>query len=914
MNITKVISIFLWTNCCWLLADNSSLLEPARKGERLYREANFEEAIPYYKTLLQQAESSQLQTGLSLRLAHCYLLLNEPEKALETLTQMEQSEIGFLFFQKDEASKSDFYSFYICLKSQILMNLNSPLPALSFLNQCSYNSSNNSLINLEKGIHWLKCNDLTQAEMAFKSILHPQFSIDFKPTPSYHIFAQLQLAKIAYIKGDFRKAQHIIKNLNSAHTSHFISAIKYLSGHIFLALDQPDEARSCFKSLLSKKRIRNKDVLSNYLLCCLKSALILKKNNSQDDLESLFKEADPYLDHLTLFNKDENSILLCGKYAIVKAHCCSTEYNQEQLRAALQFSQLHLNEENFQNLCLFQTSLYDLNHYQELCEKILLPSLSPSLEANIYFTLGIKTLEEGREAQDELKIRHAISFLQKSLTLTSSKMIYVNSLKYLAFAFASLPGKTEAQHAWHLLEKLKEQKHYNEGFIEIDTLTVLLAQRLGEKTKLEDTKKELLKRPNEQNLLLLSRISLQCGNYQEADAFLTQLIDNPIYTNSYAEAFFWKAYLSEKKGELENRQKYMQYAYEKGGQSPFAPLAYFSVYSYSDYMQSKRKAIKHLLHLPSLYKDHPLSISAYYLSGLYYLKDHLSEEGLIIKSKNLTQAIESFQNAENSFEVLEEKHKIPTCELPYFTQAYLQAKYERACCNFDIANHSDGGKKEIYDDYAESLYKELIQEFNPPSERIKKYTNALSTSYPSLFAKSLYQLAELYIQTQRVDEAEILLKDSINRYNKCFIKQNTQLMRTWKSLARIALIKGQEQTALEHFSRAENSLTCNSPFNNTERLDLKIAQSQCHKTLHNYDQAMKLLSEVINEDVISPLRIKAMFLRAEIYELEDREELALKQLEAVARKEGEWAEKAKEKLRETYGYSFDNQCHLRKSL
>ena len=49
-------------------------------------------------------------------------------------------------------------------------------------------------------------------------------------------------------------------------------------------------------------------------------------------------------------------------------------------------------------------------------------------------------------------------------------------------------------------------------------------------------------------------------------------------------------------------------------------------------------------------------------------------------------------------------------------------------------------------------------------------------------------------------------------------------------------------------------------------------------------------------------RIKAMYLRAETYELQNRPELALKQLESTARKGGEWAQKAQKKLEENYGY------------
>ena len=68
------------------------------------------------------------------------------------------------------------------------------------------------------------------------------------------------------------------------------------------------------------------------------------------------------------------------------------------------------------------------------------------------------------------------------------------------------------------------------------------------------------------------------------------------------------------------------------------------------------------------------------------------------------------------------------------------------------------------------------------------------------------------------------------------------------------------------------------------------------------DEAMILLSKVINDDTISSLRLKAMFIRAEIYEQQGRQELAIKQLEATSKKGGEWALKAKEKLVCDYGF------------
>lgn len=81
-----------------------------------------------------------------------------------------------------------------------------------------------------------------------------------------------------------------------------------------------------------------------------------------------------------------------------------------------------------------------------------------------------------------------------------------------------------------------------------------------------------------------------------------------------------------------------------------------------------------------------------------------------------------------------------------------------------------------------------------------------------------------------------------------------------------------------------------------------MSQMQC--CLGQHDTAMKNLSQVINADTASPLRIQAMVLRADIYEKQNRPELAVRQLEAAAKKGGEWGEKAKRQLRDYYGFEF----------
>jgi Tfp pilus assembly protein PilF len=107
--------------------------------------------------------------------------------------------------------------------------------------------------------------------------------------------------------------------------------------------------------------------------------------------------------------------------------------------------------------------------------------------------------------------------------------------------------------------------------------------------------------------------------------------------------------------------------------------------------------------------------------------------------------------------------------------------------------------------------------------------------------------------------------------------------------------------ALQCFGEAKRA-NRGSFLNTDQRLDLSIQEALCYIDLNKLDQAMLILSDVINDDAISSLRVKAMVLRAEVYEKQGRIELAKKQLEATANKGGQWAKQAKEKLIKDYGY------------
>ena len=79
-------------------------------------------------------------------------------------------------------------------------------------------------------------------------------------------------------------------------------------------------------------------------------------------------------------------------------------------------------------------------------------------------------------------------------------------------------------------------------------------------------------------------------------------------------------------------------------------------------------------------------------------------------------------------------------------------------------------------------------------------------------------------------------------------------------------------------------------------LQVAIEKSLCLKEKGSISQAMACLAWVINDSAISSLRIKAMVLRADLYMLVKRPELAIRQLEAAKGKGGEWGIIAERKL------------------
>lgn len=360
------------------------------------------------------------------------------------------------------------------------------------------------------------------------------------------------------------------------------------------------------------------------------------------------------------------------------------------------------------------------------------------------------------------------------------------------------------------------------------------------------------------------------------------------------DAYFWtaKSLESSESGHADIKV-YKQKVYEEYPKSSYADEAYFTYYTYRDYLQGDRAALKHLQHLSELFPNSRYTISAAYLIGMDFKRDRKSPEGKSLRKKDLNRSIEAFHDAESAFDRLNQAHQIPADQLHYFAKIRYRSILERALTNLAIGEESQGAKKKIFYEYAVEVLKHTVDELNA-NDLMK------GESYPPLLEESSFWLAQGYIKLERDEEADKIYDEMLRRYRTAKITRGYFLSRVWYEKGLIAMRQKKYQNALDDFTRAEKSGK-GKLLSTDQKIDLWIQQSLSYKELGDTEKAMITLSKAINDDAISSLRVKAMYLRSEVYEARGRHELARRQLEATAKKGGEWALKARQKMEKEYG-------------
>ncbi|MFN4174489.1 MAG: tetratricopeptide repeat protein [Parachlamydiaceae bacterium] len=281
----------------------------------------------------------------------------------------------------------------------------------------------------------------------------------------------------------------------------------------------------------------------------------------------------------------------------------------------------------------------------------------------------------------------------------------------------------------------------------------------------------------------------------------------------------------------------------------------FSLYSYQDYLFGDKEAIKHLSQFVKNYSNHPLALNGYYLLGL-----DLKMERKKVHAKNLTEAADLFLEVEHRFS----KIAIPASQYTYYLALKHEASLERAKTLFTLAEEGGDAKKKLYYGYAQEVLNGLENEPLSSNERGELV------------------LLKGSILSRLEENASEYLKNAL-----------PSLSKRYRSLASLSLAKWNPQDALIYLNDLDSL-----PMD--EKLSAMLIKSEAYENKGDLDSALSTLSEVINENAVSEKRIEAMYKRAMLYEKQNRQDLAHRQLEACKQKGGEWGMKAAAHLKEKY--------------
>lgn len=553
----------------------------------------------------------------------------------------------------------------------------------------------------------------------------------------------------------------------------------------------------------------------------------------------------------------------------------------------------------YKELGLLEQALEYLLSYQNMVSKTQEPHFHSSAKNEIVSILS--ALEQPANAQRAIDT--------KSLSLSTIKLLKKSNAR--AFLAAnSIEGDTQAL---GLIQDLRKEEGDSSEILFLEGLAhSQLAQHTRDNSlflKAEECWKEVAKTISEDSeedlskvlsLNALASLYFQLEKFSLAEETFCKLSRITSHTPYAADALFFASVCAEKQmKDQETIFNYRTQLLEKYPHSTYAAEAYLNLYPYTEYLHGDPHVIEHLKAMPSKYSSSPHVVIAYYLIGLDWKKDRRTFEGAVLRKKNLGKAIEAFQNAESNFDHLYASGIISKGTIiPLITTRY-RSMIERSLANKAIALSSKGAKRQVYLEYAIDVLRQAADDLNDHDHSLISLTPR--EIHFSLGEEINLNLALAYRNADKDAEAKKLLELMLEKYSNANITRGYFLSRTWYELGLIVFSETKYQEALGCLNNSEDAAK-GKVLSTDQKLDLWIQQSHCYRALRQPDEAMLILSKVVNEDAISQLRLKGMLLRAEVYEEQERKELAQRQLEFLAKKSGDWAVIAKEKLKKDYGY------------
>ncbi len=737
--------------------------------------------------------------------------------------------------------------------------------------------------------------------------------------------AQLYLGRIALEEKDYMEVEQVLSALSSRlrEKDPLRFEIAYLRGEALYQREDVLGASDYFAASLPEKHPEKAPWLTaslNKLFSCYLQ-LADDPNRNLADQAHYFKQAEATMTQLMELEPSEGHLLELGRLHLAKQLRLKDDDAFDAIEELLgkehtftslehEVEALLIRSEAAPTFALRQARYRELTHsaYQKSGRHV-----------DSWYYRGISAYEEGRRRLDEgykaeALMREATEALGHVVKLTKEAPSNWTglALKYQAEALYTLGGPEEMEEALAICTRLiNEQTAIWEALThpeEVLYLQGVIAANLSNKDEAlievaEGALRAVYARYPDGHqvddvLNLLGRLQYQQKRWKDAEQTFVAFGDRFPESPFAGEAWYWAAMAAEKqekpKAEID---QYRRTVFDLYPTTEQADQVYFHYYTYGEYLQGGEEALAHLQELPNRYPNSPYLVLAHYLIGLDKKRDR--QQAMHVIPQDLVAAINSFQAAEEQYHFLLKHELVPEDLQETMVKVRYQARIERSRSELLIAELSEGAKQTIYLDYAEKTFKEVLAELIEPDLAFRKALLGESR-YPRLREEAEFGLVQVYRLRGKHEFAAEQLQEMFRSYAEQKITKGYLLSRVWAEHAQLAIDDGEWELALSSLEQAEAAGA--GLLSLKDKLQLWLLSAKSNKVLGNYDIAMRLLSQVINEGAPQRMRTEAMYQRAEVYEAMGKTQLTIRQLRACAGKEGVWSEKAKSKLEEYEGY------------
>ncbi len=882
------------------------------QATRLYEAAMYQESTILLQELMQKVEAGKYPNHAtdSLKILKLLVKAHFHNKNFSKIITLLQPKKEALLVQNEEET--------LIYLARSYKEIGSLMQAQELYEQLqNKNDTLDFYLSLEKGQTEFLVGNYLKAKTTLSKVLNDCENIDQK------ILAKLLLAKIYLKEMDYKEVKSLLEkdtefflktDISHANPSIVKYEMAYLLAESYFATSDFERAAFFFEksipSLNEEKAAWTKYANLKKGSCFLKLA---------EKEEVFLEQAIATFKLLKEDEKIKEQALIGLAWAFVLKNDTHTLESLNELESLIEDTNNFYSLETKAEIELVKIKcekdpIKKLSLYKTLCESSPLSTTLAGKKA--WFFKGEKMLELAKsstitsEYPDKTLLKQSIDNFDKSYELLKNlePEIAALSLYNKAYCLHLLKDTQNLKICSNTLETLIFNKQFEACPKKIEAL-YLFINTLSSQSDFED---DAVVKKADKALEMLQELTID-STYLELSLFNVAKLCYEAELFSKAEELFYKTYqlfpqskqaneclffaaLCNERSEEEKEIKanfFRRLILKNDPQSPFAEEAYLRLYTFSEYVQGENNALIHLKEMPNLYPQSKHLPIAYFLLGLQ-AKEKMS---VCKEAQNLqdyqVQAFSYFLKVISSFEELANSEPIENAKQEDLKNVYFRSLIDYASLALETMDKSAletsiyqlNRIKDLYFTCENTLTKELKERY----------------AYPPLLEEIDYLLSKTLLANFQSEMAQKTLEDLVKKYGDLNIKKSYWLTLAYYELGRIESKKQCHEKALTYFKLADES-SYNNLISGEEKLKIWMESSNSLRALGRFDEAMLYLSFVINENISSSTRIEAMLLRSELYQLQGRHELAIKQLEAVSKNGGEFAFQAKDKLKEHYGF------------